>query len=100
MAKGAGTASSTTAKAPASSTALASAKILLADSRSFPWTRKPPRAEAVCGVSPIWPITGIPARTMASMVPANSTPPSSFTASARPSFMRRTALWTASLTLT
>ena len=81
-ASSAGTSSSTTAKAPASWTARASAMSLRADSFERPCTRKPPSWLTACGVRPMWPMTGMPAVTMASMVRAERTPPSTLTACA------------------
>ena len=95
-ASSAGMASRTTAKAPASSTAWASSKSLRAESAVLPCTLKPPSALMPWGVSPMWAHTGIWQSTMARMRSATSTPPSSFTALARASFMRRPAFTTAS----
>ncbi len=75
-----GTSSRTIAKAPASWTAWASARSARAWSRLLPWTRTLPIALIACGVSPMWPITGIPARTSVSMIRAVRTPPSTLTA--------------------
>ena len=55
-----------------------------------------PIALIACGVSPMWPITGIPALTIASMMRALRTPPSTLTACVPPSRRKRPALWTAS----
>ena len=67
-----GTSSRTIAKAPASWTASASASSARACSRLLPWTRTLRRGVLIaCGVSPMWPMTGIPARTSASMVRAD-----------------------------
>ena len=55
-----GTSSSTTAKAPASWTASASASSWRACSRLLPWTRTRPIVLIACGVSPMWPMTGMP----------------------------------------
>ena len=56
-----------------------------------PCALKPPSMVALCGVRPMWPITGMPASVSAwtreSIVPA----PSSFTASAPASFTKRIA---------
>lgn len=46
-----------------------------------------------CGVNPIWAITGIPAATSFSTWGSISIPPSSLTACAPPSFIKRTAVW-------
>ena len=54
-----------TLKAPASSTALASRISCLAVSSVFPCTLNPPKALTDCGVSPICPITGMDASTIA-----------------------------------
>ena len=91
-----GTSSSTTAKAPASWTASASASSCRACSRLLPWTRTLPIALMACGVSPMWPMTGIPAFTIASIVRALRTPPSTLTACVPPSRRNRPALATAS----
>ena len=45
-----------------------------------PCTLNPPMACTDCGVSPMWPITGISASTMASIIGTRLRPPSSFTA--------------------
>ena len=91
-----GTSSSTTAKAPASWTASASARSERAWSLLLPWTRTRPIALMAWGVSPMWPITGMPARTSASMIRALRTPPSTLTAWTPPSRRNRPALATAS----
>ena len=91
-----GTSSSTIAKAPASWTARASASSERACSLFLPWTRTRPIALIAWGVSPMWPMTGIPALTIASIVRALRTPPSIFTAWAPPSRRNRPALATAS----
>ena len=75
-----GTSSRTIEKAPASWTANASAMSARAWSRVLPWTRTLPTPLIDCGVSPMWPITGIPARTRASITRAVRTPPSTLTA--------------------
>ncbi len=94
-ATGAGTASRTTEKAPTSSSASASSTSCLAASAVFPCVLNPPSIVADCGVSPTWPMTGIPAWTIdltrESMGPA----PSSFTASAPASLTKRIAFSTA-----
>ena len=59
------TASSTSAKQPASSRAIASRNSRRAVSAWRPWALWPPIAVAVCGVRPRWPITGMPAATSA-----------------------------------
>ena len=46
-----------------------------------------------CGVKPMCAITGMPPRVSSSICGAISTPPSSFTQWAPPSFMNRTAVW-------
>ena len=61
----AGTASNTIAKQPASWSASASSATCTAWRAVRPWALKPPSAEALWGVSPTWPITGIPAETIA-----------------------------------
>ena len=53
-----------------------------------------------CGVRPMWAITGMSTLVMASMVSAIGTPPSSLTAAASPSLMRRMLLSTACCGLT
>ena len=88
------TISSTTAKHPASCTARASRRSCAAASPR-PWIRKPPRACSDCGVKPMCPITGMPARTTAATCPARASPASSFTAWAPVSRITRTALRTA-----
>ena len=55
-----------------------------------------PIALIACGVSPMWPMTGIPAFTIASIVRALRTPPSTLTACVPPSRRNRPALATAS----
>ena len=62
---GAGTASSTIAKQPAASSASASSSRRTAFSAVRPCALKPPSIVADCGVSPMWPITGMPAPTSA-----------------------------------
>ena len=52
------------------------------------------------GVRPTWPMTGISAETMRSMVSAIRVPPSSFTAAAPDSLTKRMALRSASSGLT
>jgi hypothetical protein len=47
---------------------------------------------AVCGVSPTWPITGTPARTIARARSALAPPPSSLIASQPASFTKRCAV--------
>ena len=96
--------SSTTLNAPAASTALASAR---RRSRPPAWlplcrpcTRWPPIRWKDCGVRPMWAITGMSTRVMASIVSAIVTPPSSLTAAAPPSFTSRTLLSIACGTLT
>ena len=91
-ASGAGMASSTMEKQPAASRARASSISWRAAWALLPWTLKPPRLVAVCGVRPMCPCTGMPAATMAATVLAMVTPPSTLTASARPSLRIRTAL--------
>ena len=60
VANSAGTISITTENAPASATAIASATVCSAPSPR-PCTRKPPRVLTLCGVKPMWAITGMPA---------------------------------------
>ena len=90
-----GTASSTIAKQPAASSASASSTSCCARSAVLPCALKPPRTVAVCGVRPTWPITGIPAPTIARARETEVPPRSSLTASAPPSFTSRTAFRTA-----
>ena len=90
-ASGAGTISITTAKHPAFSSAMASSTSRSAESPR-PCTRYPPRTCSLCGVKPMWPITGMPARTRSSISGTMSLPPSSLTACAMPSFMKRVAV--------
>ena len=56
-ATGAGTASSTSANAPASCERQRVVEQLSAASAVRPWARKPPSRVADCGVRPMWPIT-------------------------------------------
>ena len=60
----AGTASRTTAKQPAASSACASATSALRGGGRLPCVLKPPSIVADCGVRPTWPITGMPASTI------------------------------------
>ena len=55
-----GTSSRRMQNAPASSRIRASSTIFWACAALLPWSRKPPRALALCGVSPRWPMTGMP----------------------------------------
>ena len=57
----------------------------------LPWALKPPSAVAVCGVRPTWPITGIPARTIARARSTEAPPRSSLTASQPASLTKRWA---------
>ena len=91
-----GTSSRTIAKAPASWTARASARSVRAASRVLPWTRTLPTVLIDWGVSPMWPMTGMPARTSASMIRAVRTPPSTLTAWAPASRMKTPAFSSAS----
>ena len=61
-----------------------------------PWALWPPSMVAVCGVSPMWPITGMPAATIAAARVTDVPEPSSFTQSAPASFTNRPAFRTAS----
>ena len=61
----AGIASNTSAKQPASCSASASEAIRSAAPAVRPWAFQPPRAVEVWGVRPTWPITGMPAPTIA-----------------------------------
>ena len=58
---------------------------------SRPWARNEPRVLIDCGVSPMWPITGMPRSARKATVSAIRTPPSSLTAPHCVSFMMRTA---------
>ena len=59
-----------------------------------PCALKPPSIVADCGVRPMWPITGMPASTIARTRESIAPAPSSFTASAPASFTKRIALRT------
>ena len=59
-----------------------------------PCALKPPSIVAVCGVSPMWPITGMPAPTIARHARERGPAPSSLTASAPPSLTKRIAFST------
>lgn len=87
-----GTHSTTMANTPAASRALASSISFRADSGVPPCTLKPPKEVAVCGVIPMWPITLMPASTIARIVGAMFAPPSSFTQSHRVSLVIRLAV--------
>ncbi len=91
VASSAGTISITTATAPASATAIASWTVCSAASPR-PCTRKPPRPLTLCGVKPMWAITGMPACVSTAICSATRSPPSSFTACAPASFMNRVAV--------
>ena len=82
-ATGAGTASSTSAKAPAASAAWASCRSWSAAWAVLPCARRPPCEVAVCGVRPRCATTGIPAPASARMRASMGPAPSSLTASAR-----------------
>ena len=92
----AGIASKTIAKQPAACSARASAAIFDAWPAVLPCARKPPSAVAVCGVRPTWPITGIPAFTIARARSTEDPPRSSLTASQPASLTNRWALAMAS----
>ena len=78
----AGIASNTSAKQPASCSASACAPICAAAAAVRPWAFQPPSAVAVWGVRPTWPITGMPAPTIArARLTEDGPPPSSLTAS-------------------
>jgi len=83
--------SSTRQKAPASVTARASSRMRSLANRLLPCILKPPMACTDWGVSPTCPTTGMPAATTRAIVSAISSPPSSFTDSARPSCTSRAA---------
>ena len=96
----AGMSSRTIEKAPASWTARASASRPRACVRSLPWTLTlPPIPCCACGVQPMWPMTGMPALTSASMIRAERTPPSTLTAWAPASWRKRPAFSSASSTV-
>ena len=57
-----------------------------------PWTLKPPKLLALCGVMPMWPMTGMPTSTMRFMVGAILLPPSSLMQSQFVSMSMRQAL--------
>ena len=79
-------------KAPASATATASAKIFLASASLLPRAPYPPSMLTACGVSPTWPITGMPRADRKAIVGAIASPPSSLTAAQPLSFITRAAL--------
>mmetsp|Transcript_37588 Transcript_37588/g.85339 ORF Transcript_37588/g.85339 Transcript_37588/m.85339 type:complete len:203 (-) Transcript_37588:220-828(-) len=95
-ATGAGTISSTMPKQPASCSSRAAARSSSACSAVRPCTLYPPRAAKDCGVKPMCPMTATPAATSALTCGTIWRPPSSLTASTRPSFTRRTPLRAAS----
>ena len=88
---GEGTASRTSEKHPAASSARASARSASAFSAVRPCALKPPSIVADCGVSPMWPMTGMPAPTIARTRDSVAPAPSSLTASAPASFTKRIA---------
>ncbi|CNW26609.1 Uncharacterised protein [Mycobacterium tuberculosis] len=90
VANSAGTISITTANAPASATAIASAMVCSAASPR-PCTRKPPKVLTLCGVKPMCAITGMPAAVRQAICSATRSPPSSLTACAPPSLRNRVA---------
>ena len=88
-----GIASKTIAKQPASCSARASAAIRAAARALRPWAFQPPSAVEVWGVRPTWPITGMPAPTIArARLAGASPPPSSLTTSQPPSLTIRIAV--------
>ena len=91
VANSAGTISITTAKAPASWTAIASWMVCSAASPR-PCTRNPPRPLTLCGVNPMWAMTGMPAAVSAAIWSATRSPPSSLTAWAPVSLRNRVAV--------
>ena len=95
-ATGAGTASRTREKQPGGLERARVVEQAAAFSAERPWALKPPSIVADCGVSPMWPMTGIPAATIARTRESITPAPSSFTASAPASFTNRIALRTAS----
>ena len=92
VATGEGTASSTSAKQPAASSAIASSTSCRAFSAVRPCALKPPSIVADCGVRPMWPMTGMPAPTSARTRESVGPAPSSLTASAPASLTKRIAL--------
>ncbi len=90
-ASGSATASITTEKAPACAIARASFSIGSQLPSSRPWARNEPSVLIDCGVSPIWPITGMPRSHRNAMVSAIRAPPSSLTAPQWVSLRIRTA---------
>ena len=83
-------------KQPTASSSRASATRRRAASAVRPCVLKPPSCVADCGVKPTWPMTGMPARTIARAREAEGPAPSSLTASARASLTKRMALRRAS----
>ena len=88
----AGIASKTTAKQPTDCRASVSSASLAAASAVRPWALKPPSADAVCGVRPTWPITGMPELMIARARSTETPPRSSLTASQPDSLTKRWAL--------
>ena len=82
-ATGPGTASSTRATQPASSSARAPSTSSRAACAVLPCVLKPPSIVADCGVRPMWPTTAIPACTIARARETIGPAPSSLTTSAR-----------------
>ena len=96
----AGMDSNTIAKTPAASSARASAISFSASRSSVACRRYPPNWCTDCGSRPRWPITGMPISTSRWATSSIAAPPSILTAAAPPSWIRRPALRTASLTPT
>jgi len=90
-ATGAGTASRTSEKQPASWSASASSNSCTAFDAVRPWALKPPSMVAVCGVRPMCPMTGMPTPVSACTRESIEPAPSSLTASALASFTKRIA---------
>ncbi len=95
-ATGGGTHSSTSEKQPG---LLERERVLVAAaapvSADPPWALKPPSIVADCGVSPMWPMTGMPEPTSARARESIGPAPSILTASAPASLTKRTAFSTA-----
>src|SRR5471030_149592 len=91
-ASGSATASITTAKAPASATAIASCSMRAQPASSRPCARNEPSTLIACGVRPTCAITGTPRSTRKPMVSAMRVPPSTLMAPQPVSFSTRAAL--------
>ncbi|KAH3664063.1 hypothetical protein OGAPHI_004777 [Ogataea philodendri] len=90
-AKRCGIHSSTSIEHPSSCKNLASLKIFAASWAFLPWTLYPPVALNCWGLSPIWPVMGIPISTSLLIWAACSNPPSIFSDPIFPSFISLTA---------